>query len=481
MERMVNFIKQEPRDLAQRLMDTLESISDAFLTLDRDGCFTYVNSRAEKMLHRPREALLGLNLWQTFPELAGSTCQRECERAMAQGVTVNFESFMAPWGLWLEVNAFPSVQGLAVHCRDVTEKHQTRQRLLEEQETLSAVVNSTSNAIISIDEAGCIQLFNPAAERIFGHSRDSMLGQPLERLLPMRFHAAHQSHRDHFLASREPTRMMGLGLVKGLRADGVELDLEVTISQITVQQQQVMIAILKDVTARVQADARVAHSREQLSDLTQRLMTQEKVLVKRLAQTLHDQLGQTMAAIRMAHETVLTLQKGQVAPEVESLQAQMGKLISQAIRQVRQVLVDLRPPLLEEQGLAAALDNELRNRSLTQPQVDISISVPPALATQRWPSEVEYAAFMVAREAVENALRHAQASSVAVRLSGAARTLQLEVSDNGVGIRAGDAQRTGHLGILGMQERAHAVGASVVLSAAEPRGARVRFDWQAAP
>jgi PAS domain S-box-containing protein len=478
---MLDLPQQESRDLAQRLMDTLESISDAFLTLDRDGCVTYVNSRAEKMLRSPRAALLGTSLWRAFPALAGSLFQSECQRAMDQGITVNFESFVAPWGLWLEVNAFPSAQGLAVHCRDVSDKHQARQRLLEEQETLSAVVNSTSNAVISIDEAGRIQMFNPAAERIFGYARESMLGQPLERLMPGRFQAAHPSQRDHFLATRASGHLMGLGLVKGLRADGVELDLEVSISQVTVQQQQVMIAILRDVTAKVQADARVAHSREQLSDLTQRLMNQEKVLVKRLAQTLHDQLGQTVAAIRMAHETVLTLQKGQLAPEVDSLQAQMGKLISQAIRQIRQVLVDLRPPLLEEQGLAAALDNELRNRALTQPLVDISIFVPPALATQRWSSEVEYAAFMVAREAVENALRHAHASSVAVQLSGHAHALQLQVCDDGVGIKAGDAQRTGHLGILGMQERAHAVNATVVLSAAQPAGACVRFDWQAAP
>lgn len=479
MESSPDSARQESRNLAQRLMDTLESITDAFMTLDRAGCFTYVNSRVEKILRRPRAELLGRNLWETFPELACSTFQLTCQRAMDENVALSFEAFVPPWDVWLEVNVFPSVQGLALHCRDVTERHLAQQRLLEEQETLNAVVNSTSNAVISVDEGGRINIFNPAAERIFRRSRESMQGQPLELLLPGRFRAAHQAHRQLFLESREPSRMMGLGLVKGLRSDGVELDLEVTISQITVKQQQVLIAILKDVTARVQADASVAHSRAQLSDLTQRLMTQEKVLVKRLAQALHDQLGQTMAAIRMAHETIITLQKGQTTPDIDSLQAQMGKLISQAIRQVRQVLIDLRPPLLEEHGLAAALDNELRNRSLTQPQVDISISVPPELATLRWASEVEYAAFMVAREAVENALRHSGALLVTVRLSGSASELQLEVTDNGVGIQAGDIKRTGHLGILGMQERAHAVGASVVVESAEPKGARVRFHWQA--
>ena len=479
MENSSDPVKRESRHRAQRLMDTLESITDAFMTLDHDWCFTYVNSRAEKMLRCSRDELLGGNLWEKYPALVGSTFERKFQQALAENVSVSFELFMESWGVWLEVNAFPSAQGLAAHCRDVTEKHMALQRLTEEQETLSAVINSTSNAIISIDEEGRINIFNPAAERIFRRSRESMQGQTLELLMPGRLRTAHQTHRQQFLDAKETSRMMGLGLVKGLRSDGQELDLEVTIAQVTVQQQQVLIAILKDVTARVKADASVEHSRAQLSDLTQRLMTQEKVLVKRLAQALHDQLGQTMAAIRMAHETIITLQKGQAGADIDSLQAQMGKLISQAIRQVRQVLIDLRPPLLEEHGLSAALDNELRNRSLTQPLVDISISVPSEVATLRWPSEVEYAAFMVVREAVENALRHSRASSVAVRLSGTANTLQLEVADNGVGITEGDTKRTGHLGILGMQERAHAIGATVVVESGEPRGARVRFSWQA--
>ena len=95
--------------------------------------------------------------------------------------------------------------------------------------------------------------------------------------------------------------MMGLGLIKGLRSDGQELDLEVNISQLLIQNQKVLVANLRDVSQRARADAVLEQSRSQLSELTYKLMTQEKTLVKGLAQALHDQLGQTMAAIRMAH------------------------------------------------------------------------------------------------------------------------------------------------------------------------------------
>lgn len=373
------------------------------------------------------------------------------------------------------------VRDMTAQRRAEQAQRDLEQRLLEERETLSAVLDSTSDGIISTDAEGLIKTFNPGAERIFLCTQASMQGQSIEVLLPERFRAAHRQRRQRFAESGEPSRMMGLGLVKGLRSDGRELDLEGAISLVSVRQQQLLIINLRDVTERVRADAEFEQSRAQLSDLTQRLMTQEKTVVKRLAQALHDQLGQTMAAIRMSHETIMTLQQEKASSGIDRLQAQMGTLIGQAIRQVRQVLIDLRPPLLDEHGLAAALDNELRNRSLAQPRFDISIDVQPEIALMRWSTEVEYAAFMVAREAVENAWRHSGASSVALRMTGTATSLQLEVADKGVGIAAGATLRSGHLGILGMQERAQAIGATVTVDSGGVPGTRVRFSWQSVP
>lgn len=473
--------EQLQRELAERLATTLDSIADAFFTLDLDWRFTYVNERAAELLRTPSGKLLGSNVWDTFPAAKGSVFEIEYQRAMREGKTVRFDAFVASADRWVAVDAYPSAQGLTVYFRDVSDKHAAEVRVLEERETLMAVVNSTADAIISTDAQGVINLFSPAAERIFRHTQASVLGRSIDVLMPERFREAHRLHLQRFIELRSPTRMMGLGLVKGLRADGQELDMEVTISQVTVQRQKVLIANMRDVTERVRADTDFEQSRAQLSDLTNRLMMQEKTLVKRLAQALHDQLGQTMAAIRMAHETILTLQTGPTLPVIQQLQAQMGTLISQAIGQVRKVLIDLRPPLLDEHGLAEALDNELRNRSLTQPQIDISIDVEPEIASMRWPPEVEYAAFMVAREAVENALRHSGASSVAVRLSGTGMSLMLEVADNGVGIAPGAMVRTGHLGILGMNERANAIGATVTIGSGDTPGTRVCFNWRSLP
>jgi PAS domain S-box-containing protein len=373
----------------------------------------------------------------------------------------------------VEELTFEGAPAPLVLVKDVAAK-----RLEGDHEIFAAVVGSTSNAIIGVNQEGLIYLFNPAAERIFGTTCAAMTGQALERLMPERYRADHPRHRHLFADEKGGSRMMGMGLVKGLRSDGVELDLEVTIAHVKLKAQQMQIAILKDVTDRVRANTLVEQSRAQLSELTQKLMTQEKMLVKRLAQTLHDQLGQTLAAVRMAHETIIALQGNTATPAINRLQKQLGLLVGQSIRQVRQVLVDLRPPLLDEQGLAAALDNELRNRSLSQPKMDISIHVPPDLALMRWPTEVEYAAFMVAREAVENALRHSGASLVSVTLSGSPTSLTMKVLDNGSGLEKGDMTKTGHLGMLGMQERANAIAANVTVDSDDQRGTCITFSWQ---
>lgn len=469
--------EQSQRDLVHELTATLENLPNAFFTLDRDWRFTYINARAEEVMRSSRSELLGCNVWEKFPDAVGSIFQIEYQRVMAEGKPASFEAYYAPLGVWRQVDAYPSASGLAVHYRDVTGRHLIEQHLLGEQETLSTVINSTNDAIISVDTEGLIKTFNPGAERIFHRTRESLQGHSMEVLLPERFRAAHQQHLRRFAASGTSNRMMGLSLVKGLRPDGQEIDLEGTISQVSVLQQQVLIVSLRDVTERVRAHEELQQSKAQLTDLTHKLLSQEKTLVKRLSQALHDQLGQTMTAIRMVHETILASQRDNPSPGAHRLEQQLGTLISQAMHQIRQVLTDLRPPLLEEQGLASALDNELRNRSLTQPLVDISIQVPSEITLMRWPTEVEYAAFMIAREAVENALRHSGASAVSVRLSGGGLSLLLEVADNGAGIPDGGAPRSGHLGILGMHERANAIGAKITFSSGENQGACVSFNW----
>lgn len=211
----------------------------------------------------------------------------------------------------------------------------------------------------------------------------------------------------------------------------------------------------------VQIDAEAA-----LSALAEQLMDQERRTTQRLAQALHDQLGQTLTALRL----MLDL-------DAADARQQARGLIDQALRDVRQVLVDLRPPLLEDEGLAAALDNEVAQRRALYREVRLLLDIEADLLMQRWPAQVEYALFMIAREGLENALRHARPTEVRVTLYGFPDEIELGVADDGSGLDADFERRPGHLGLIGMRERARAIGASLELGPREGPGTQLTLRW----
>ncbi len=132
--------------------------------------------------------------------------------------------------------------------RDITKRKQ------EEAARLKSVVDSAMIGIISVDQHQRILVFNPAAEKMFGYSAAEMMGQPLARLIPERFRPAHDGHVRNFAETGETTRMIGPGAISGLRSSGDEFPIEASISRVTVNGQPLLTVILRDITARKQAE-----------------------------------------------------------------------------------------------------------------------------------------------------------------------------------------------------------------------------------
>jgi len=358
---------------------------------------------------------------------------------------------------------------------DITERRAAEDRWREHEAMLAAVIDSASDAVISVNAEGRITLCNPAAEKIFGYPSGALLGQTLDHLLPVQARSRHGQHLAAFTASGVASRVMGPGRIYGVRADGAELELDASISQVTVNGKQILTAMLRDVTDRSRTERALMQSQLELTELTRQLMAQEKVTSSRLAQALHDQLGQTLTAMRIDFVSEARLSD----PGEAARHARVDRLIDQAVREVRQVLVELRPTLLDERGLVEALDNELRTRRASASDVVLLLDAADDVATQRWSSDVEYATFMVAREAVSNAIRHSGATLIRVSLRGGPGSLRLEVTDNGSGLASGAlAARPGHLGMIGMRERSIAIGARFEVESSPSGGTTVSLTWK---
>ncbi len=163
--------------LGARLTTTLESMNVAFLTVDRDWRFTYINREGERLVQRRRQELLGRNLWEEFKEATGGPSDVNYRLAMSENLAVEFEEFYAPLGRWFDVSAYPSSEGLAIYFRDVTDKKQAAARLRESEERFLAAFHLSPAAIaIARRDDRCVLEVNDAFLRLFGCTRDEIVG-----------------------------------------------------------------------------------------------------------------------------------------------------------------------------------------------------------------------------------------------------------------------------------------------------------------
>jgi PAS domain S-box-containing protein len=164
----------------------------------------------------------------------------------------------APWLLGAVILTDMLVVGVAIFvaAREVvTAEHQTE----VSRGRLRAILDSAMDAIVTVDEAHRIVLFNRAAEQVFGLGREEALGTPLERLIPERFRDAHRRHMEEFgRTGMTARRMGGVAALWGLRADGTEFPIEASISHTAEDGKRFFTVILRDITQRRQAEARLA-------------------------------------------------------------------------------------------------------------------------------------------------------------------------------------------------------------------------------
>lgn len=481
----------EIRSGRERLELIVQTMAEGLVMLDAEGRYVLANRAAQQMLGLPAAQIVGRRYddvpWrrldvqgEDLPPAKHAWVRLRDGAPEVRGETMWVQSADRR-RLFVAHNAQPirdadgTFAGVVLTFVDITDRHLIQQALADNEARMSAIVGGASDAIVSTDIEGRISLFNAAAERIFGHAAADMVGRTIDVLLPPGVRDDHRRHLAGFAATGDSQRAMAAGRVRGVHASGLPLELEASISQARIGGELVLTAVLRDITQRVAQERALENVHAELTQLTQRLLEQEKQTTRRLAQALHDELGQTLTALRLHWEALQTAD----AQRVPALRERLGHLVVTANRQIRGVLGELRPPLLDDFGLAAALDNELQQRRPVDGVPVLRMEVPPRLQAQRWPADVEYAAFMVAREALVNALHHAQAGQVLVALDGDEGELQLRVQDDGVGLALDAGGRPGHLGLVGMRERAQAIGATLQLTGRPGRGTVVSLNWNA--
>lgn len=204
-----------------------------------------------------------------------------------------------------------------------------------------------------------------------------------------------------------------------------------------------------------------------LSDRVERMREEERT---RIARELHDELGQLLTGIKLDFSSALRRLRDLKAPGdvIDRLQSALGQ-VDIGIAMVRRIASDLRPAPLDHRDLGGAIEFEAKRRAA---QSGIRVTVMNAAPPDIDP-ELATVAFRIFQEALTNALRHAEAAEIRVMLETTADSLNLSVADDGVGMVERDKRSEPALGLMGMRERAAAMGGEVTIASERGRGTRV--------
>jgi PAS domain S-box-containing protein len=326
--------------------------------------------------------------------------------------------------------------------------------------------------MVIINQHGEILLANAQMETLFGYSSQELIGQPIEMLVPERYRSRHPHHRANFFASPQ-SRMMGAGRdLFGQRKDGREIPVEIGLNPINTDAGLLVLASVIDITQRKHAEEQLKSTLDQLQGLAIHMETVREEERTRIAREVHDELGQALTGLKLE----LAWIKGRLIKENRQEQLpllldkaeEMSKQIDTTIQSMRRIVTELRPGILDEFGLAAALEwqgQEFHKRT----GIPCSVSVTETSVN----AERSSALFRIVQEALTNIARHANATSVEIRLQQDNAGLSLTIEDNGIGITDEMIVSGRSFGLLGMRERAAAIGGSFELGC--PRGAGTKI------
>lgn len=353
----------------------------------------------------------------------------------------------------------------------IAERKRAEVALRESEERYRELFENARDAIYVHDLQGNYIRVNHAAETLSGYKREEIVGHNFVEFVAVGDLTFGRKTFYAKLAEQGETAFE----VDVIAKDGRRVPVEVRSRAI--YETGVMVGvqgIARDITERKLAQ-------DALQMFSRQLIEAQEDERRRISRELHDQIGQILTAIKM---NLHTLPQVRQPSEITCYVKDNIDAVDEALRLVRDLSVDLRPPVLDDFGLVTALcwyvDRYTKRTGLT---VDVIIGLPDQ--NQRFSRDVETAFFRVAQEALTNIVRHAQATQVVLQLVKKGNVLLLSIKDDGVGFDPGSlrkrAPRAATLGLISMQERAYAAGGVVEIDSAISSGTEVRFSLNLGP
>ncbi len=343
--------------------------------------------------------------------------------------------------------------------REMEEREKTQQALVASEERYRRVFDSATDGLLVIGQDDCILEANPAASAMHHFSSEEFVGRPYVELID-------PDHRHLFVEFKNQLEQHGFVRLESVHRtrDAKPLDVEVRGTSFELGGEQVVLAILTDVSERKRALERQAMLSRKV------LMAQEEERA-RVSRDLHDELGQILTALHLELD-MLHKAPGPTGSEDDDGLIHAIAMVERAADELRRVCRGLRPPLLDDLGVEPSvrlLVEEFEQRTEIETELEIQIDEDGEPVT----SEVALCIYRIVQESLNNVGRHSKASRVRISLVDNGEELHLSIFDNGQGFELADNKGTGGYGIAGMRERAFFVNAVFDINSQPLQGTQV--------
>jgi len=319
---------------------------------------------------------------------------------------------------------------------------------------------------------------NPRMAGIFGWSEEEMTARTLSEFIVPEDQALARDNIRQRISGEVPSIHYSLRM---LHQSGAVLEVEVHGSRTEYNGRPAVMGTLMDITERKRTEEVVQQSLARLQSLSSRLLDIQETERRQLARELHDEIGQALTAAKI---NLQSLQRYPDPTAVAPRLADSVRIVERALQQVRSLSLSLRPPLLDDLGLAAALrwlvdESAHRTGMRVELRNDVSES--------RFDAATEIACFRIVQEALNNVAKHSGARNIVVELQVQHEDLHARVLDDGAGFAVAIARRRAvggaSLGLLGMEERATLAGGDIEWTSGPGRGTEVHawfpLNWTA--
>lgn len=470
--------ESEIAESEKRFRNSLDKMLEGVQIIDFNWRYLYVNETAAKHGNTAKEALEGFTMQEKYPGIEQSAMFKTLQQCMQERKTAfltNKFTYPDNSHAWFDLSIQPVPEGLFILSIDITEKKKKE----EEIELAEAIIKKSEAQykdlfnysplpkwIYDIETFKILDV-NEATIKQYGYSRAQLTNMTVKDIRPAEDMEKFVNMKHHNAGSSA----FNVGEWRHKKADGTIITVEISGHPVEYNGRSAMMIIANDITERKKSEDTIKQINNELHNLSEHLQTIREEERLQIARDLHDELGQQLTGLKLGIEWLSLKIPGEDI-RLKDKMYEMIDLIKVTIQSVRRITANLRPSMLDDLGLIAALEwqsMEIKNRH------GIDIIFHSNLKEPNLSLETSTALFRIYQEALTNVVRHAAASKVQSSLELVDNNIILVISDNGIGMDMTAQKEHKSFGLIGIKERTFVIGGKFEMISEPGKGTTIKI------